>query len=80
MIDRLSSRSSVRQLVLTATVAALAAAFIAAPTLADSATFRGPDRDGLFQAEGLAQSWPENGPTELWAATGLGEGYASLAI
>ncbi|MEM1176867.1 MAG: PQQ-binding-like beta-propeller repeat protein [Acidobacteriota bacterium] len=61
-------------------VAALALAVAAAPVLASSPTFRGPDRDGLFAAEGLADSWSKAGPTKLWSISGVGEGYASLAI
>lgn len=59
-------------LVLTAGLPGLAAA--------DSPTFRGPDRDGIFPADGLLQAWPDGGPAQLWAVDGLGEGYSSLAV
>lgn len=47
---------------------------------ADSPQFRGPNRDGIYPAEGLLESWPEGGPTKLWSASGLGEGFASVAV
>ena len=47
---------------------------------ADSPQFRGPDRSGIFPAEGLLASWPEAGPTKLWTAAGLGMGFASVSV
>ena len=47
---------------------------------ADSAQFRGPNRDGIFPETGLLKSWPEAGPKRVWLATGLGKGYASVAV
>lgn len=47
---------------------------------ADSPQFRGPDRDGIFPATGLAKSWPEGGPKLLWSTSGLGESYASITV
>ena len=47
---------------------------------ADSPQFRGPDRDGVFPAKNLLQSWPEGGPKLLWSASGLGEGFTSVAV
>lgn len=60
---------------------ALAALLAGAPLAAtDSPQFRGPERDGIFHADGLAKSWPEGGPKLLWSASGLGESYASMAV
>lgn len=59
---------------------ALSLTLVAAPTFAESPTFRGPDRDGIYTATGLVDKWPKAGPKKLWSTTGLGEGYASLAI
>lgn len=42
--------------------------------------FRGPDRDGIFQEEGLLREWPEGGPELLWTATGIGAGYSSATV
>jgi len=41
--------------------------------------FRGPDRDGVSQEKGLARSWPEDGPKELWRAP-IGLGFSSLTV
>ena len=30
--------------------------------------------------KGLLKKWPENGPTRLWTARGLGHGYSSISI
>ena len=42
--------------------------------------FHGPERDNKSPDTGLLQEWPEGGPTRLWEATGIGEGYSSVAI
>lgn len=42
--------------------------------------FHGPRRDNLSQETGLSASWPEQGPTLLWTAGGLGHGFATVAI
>ena len=46
----------------------------------DSPQFRGPDRDGVYPASGLATQWPKAGPPLKWAAKGLGESYASVTV
>ena len=47
---------------------------------ADWPQWRGPERDGISQESGLLQKWPEGGPPLAWKATGLGEGFASVAV
>jgi len=47
---------------------------------ADWPQWRGPNRDGICSETGLLKSWPEDGPEFLWETTGLGPGYASMAI
>jgi len=42
--------------------------------------WRGPHRDGVSAATGLLKSWSDEGPPLLWKATGLGAGYASVAV
>ncbi len=42
--------------------------------------FHGPNRDSLCIETGLLQEWPEDGPKLLWKCTGLGSGYATVAI
>jgi len=42
--------------------------------------WRGPNRDGLSPETGLLQSWPAGGPPLVWKATGLGNGYSTVAV
>jgi outer membrane protein assembly factor BamB len=46
---------------------------------ADWPQFQGPNRDGKAVDQGIAKSWPEKGPKELWSVP-LGEGFAGPAI
>ncbi len=57
------------------------------PTTAGSATssgewnqFRGPNRDNVSPETGLLSEWPGSGPELAWTATGIGEGYSSVAV
>jgi len=42
--------------------------------------WRGPKRDGISAETGLLKSWPADGPALVWKATGIGEGYGTVAI
>ncbi|MDO8835520.1 MAG: PQQ-like beta-propeller repeat protein [Vicinamibacterales bacterium] len=42
--------------------------------------WRGPNRDGVSAETGLLKQWPAGGPPVAWTATGLGNGYGSVAI
>ena len=42
--------------------------------------WQGPDRTGLSKETGLLKQWPSGGPPVVWTATGLGEGYGSMAV
>ncbi len=42
--------------------------------------WRGPSRDAVSTETGLLQSWPEGGPRRLFAATGMGAGFSSVAV
>ncbi|MHC4460935.1 MAG: PQQ-binding-like beta-propeller repeat protein [Planctomycetota bacterium] len=42
--------------------------------------FHGPNRDNLSTEKGLLKKWPEQGPSLLWTAKGLGHGYSSVSI
>jgi hypothetical protein len=42
--------------------------------------FHGPNRDNKSSDKGLLKAWPEGGPSRLWEATGIGEGYSTVAI
>ena len=41
--------------------------------------WRGPNRDGISQEEGLLKAWPEGGPQVLWRIP-LGEGFSGISI
>ena len=51
-----------------------------APELGDWPQWRGPNRDGVSHETGLLTEWPEGGPASIWKASGLGGGYASVAV
>ena len=42
--------------------------------------WQGPDRTGVSKETGLLKQWPSAGPPLVWTATGLGEGYGSMAV
>lgn len=42
--------------------------------------WRGPDRTGVSAETGLLRRWPEAGPRRLFAATGMGAGFSSVAV
>lgn len=43
-------------------------------------SWRGADRSGVSTEKGLLQSWPADGPPELWKVSGLGNGMASVVV
>ena len=47
---------------------------------ADWPQWRGAHRDGCSADQGLLQDWPVGGPKLAWKATGLGKGYAGVAV
>ncbi|MBL8237810.1 MAG: PQQ-like beta-propeller repeat protein [Bryobacterales bacterium] len=51
-----------------------------AATAADWPQWRGVARDGRTAETGLLRQWPAKGPTQLWRADSLGEGYSSVAV
>ena len=42
--------------------------------------FHGPNRDNKSPDTGLLKEWPEGGPARTWEASGIGEGYSTVAI
>ncbi|UCG49063.1 MAG: PQQ-like beta-propeller repeat protein [Phycisphaerales bacterium] len=42
--------------------------------------FHGPNRDNISTEKGLLKSWPDNGPTLVWTAKSLGQGYSTVSI
>jgi len=47
---------------------------------ADWPQWRGPNRDAICTETGLLKTWPADGPALAWKATGLGEGYSTVAV
>ncbi len=54
--------------------------FACVASAGDSPQFRGPNRDGKFDEQGLMKQWPDGGPPVAWIAKGLGKGYASASV
>jgi len=54
------------------------------PAVATAASFwpefHGPRRDNMSTETGLLSQWPEGGPTLLWTAQGIGEGFSGVAL
>jgi outer membrane protein assembly factor BamB len=53
---------------------------LAAPASTEWFQWRGPSREGKSPDTGLLQEWPAGGPPLVWKTTGLGGGYASVAL
>jgi outer membrane protein assembly factor BamB len=51
----------------------------AGPT-GDWPQWQGPDRTGISRETGLLREWPASGPSVIWSAMDLGNGYGSVAI
>ena len=47
---------------------------------ADWPQWQGPNRDNVSMETGLLASWPAGGPPLAWQATGLGGGFAGVAV
>ena len=58
----------------------LSCSLICEVNAADWNQFRGPNRDNLSRETGLLDTWPDEGPLQLWVGTGLGEGYSAVSI
>lgn len=42
--------------------------------------FHGPERTNRSPETGLMRSWPEEGPSLIWTAEGLGKGYSTVSF
>jgi outer membrane protein assembly factor BamB len=51
----------------------------APPQAGDWTQFGGPHRDFTVDVTGLASSWPEGGPRQIWKRQ-LGEGFSAIAV
>ncbi len=58
-------------------ILAIAAAHVSA---ADWPQFHGPNRNNKSPDKGLLKAWPEGGPSRIWEAAGIGEGYSTVSI
>ncbi len=62
-------------------VVPLVMAIVAATvSLADWPEFHGPNRDNMSTDTGLLKTWPEGGPSRIWEASGIGEGWSTVSI
>ena len=52
----------------------------ASASASDWPRFHGPNSDNVSPDKGLLKSWPEGGPSRIWEAAGIGEGYSSPII
>ena len=80
MADRNDPRGQLR--IPTPIVPAMAALVIAAGPAVASAQWPqwgGPDRNFMVDTEGLADSWPDEGPPKLWHRE-LGDGYSTIIV
>jgi outer membrane protein assembly factor BamB len=48
--------------------------------LADWPQWRGIHRDDISPDKGLLKEWPKDGPPLAWKATGIGQGFSSVAV
>src|SRR5258708_3312664 len=53
---------------------------LAAEPRADWPQWEGPDRTGISKETGLLKTWPATGPSVIWSAQRLGNGYGSIAV
>jgi outer membrane protein assembly factor BamB len=58
-------------------ILAITAAHVSA---AEWPQFHGPNRDNKSSDKGLLKTWPEGGPSRIWEAAGIGEGYSTVSI
>jgi len=58
----------------------LAAASVQAAEAPFWPQFHGPNRDNISTETGLLKSWPDGGPTLLWTARGIGQGFSSVSL
>ena len=58
----------------------LVAIATASASAADWPEFHGPKRDNKSTDKGLLKTWPDGGPSRMWEAAGIGQGYSTVAI
>jgi outer membrane protein assembly factor BamB len=77
-MKRALGRFGIRSLLAAAVLGAVGVSAYAAG--GDWPRWRGESFDGISQEKGLLKEWPQGGPPLAWKTTGLGTGYASVAI
>ena len=60
--------------------ALLVATFAPVASAADWPGWRGPDRDASSPEKGLLQQWGPGGPPLAWKSSGVGSGFAGVAV
>ncbi|MFP4053783.1 MAG: PQQ-binding-like beta-propeller repeat protein [Phycisphaerae bacterium] len=66
------------QRMITATTTALVA-LTAVAISADSPTWRGPSRTGIYPGKNLLSEWPPGGPAKLWSKD-VGDGFSTVSV
>lgn len=65
--------------ILAVMVGVLLSSLIVEPAAAQWRQWGGPDRNFVVEAKGLADSWPADGPKQLWVKP-LGDGYSTIVV
>lgn len=78
-MDRRPSSLRIGLVIAAATSGLVVATVLAESKVHDWPQFRGPNRDGISLETGLAVTWPEQGPREIWRVK-LGGGYSGLSV
>ena len=71
---------SMRTMLLSSAIYILAAGWALAADVPSWHQFHGPRGDNLSIEKGFLKEWPKDGPKLVWTATGIGQGFASVAI
>jgi len=66
--------------VVLAFVLAVAAVWPRLATAADWPQWRGPERNGISAETGLLSTWPTDGPSLVWHAKDIGDGYSTPSV
>jgi outer membrane protein assembly factor BamB len=64
----------------TALITVASVCIVTAVAASDYPQWRGADRSGRSADTGLAKSWPEGGPKQVWKAEGLGQGHSTPSV
>jgi outer membrane protein assembly factor BamB len=62
------------------TILGVSAVLSALAAAAEWPQFRGPNRTGISEEQGLLQQWPKGGPKLLWQVEDVGDGYGAPVV